>query len=118
MASLFAARPECAGSIADDPYGSSLDAPTSVVSRVPRGIPMTSVPISAPFWPVPITTVGRALGGTVVFVREGKLHVTCFLKSTFQLVPDGPMQLTQPEDIVLREVPHGDDLLDKDRYFL
>ncbi len=71
---------------------------------------MTSVPVSAPFWPVPITTVGRALGGTVVFVRDGKLHVTCFLKSTFQLVPDGPMQLTQPEDIVLREVPHGDAL--------
>lgn len=69
---------------------------------------MTSVLASPFLWPVPITTVGRSRGGTVVFVRGGKLHVTCFLKSTFQMVPDGPMQLSQPEDIILQEVSHSD----------
>lgn len=56
-----------------------------------------------PLWPVPITTVGRSRGGTVVFTRGGKLHVTCILKSTFRLVPDEAMKLTQPDDIVLAD---------------
>src|SRR5690348_825599 len=30
--------------------------------------------VTTPLWPVPITTVGRSRGGTVVFMRGGKLH--------------------------------------------
>jgi len=63
---------------------------------------------NSPLWPVPITTVGRSRGGTVVFVRGGKLHVTCILKSTFRLVPDESMKLTQPEDIVLSDTAYSD----------
>ena len=69
---------------------------------------MTSTMAKSPLWPVPITTVGRSRGGTVVFVRGGKLHVTCILKSTFRLVPDESMKLTQPVDIVLSDVAHSD----------
>lgn len=69
---------------------------------------MTAITTS-PFWPVPITTVGRSRGGTVVFTRGGKLHVTCILKSTFQFVPDDRMSLTQPEDIVLADIPYAAD---------
>jgi hypothetical protein len=64
--------------------------------------------VSSPLWPVPITTVGRSRGGTVVFMRGGKLHVTCILKSTFRLVPDESMQITQPEDIVLADTAYTD----------
>lgn len=69
---------------------------------------MTSM-ANAPLWPVPITTVGRSRGGTVVFTRGGKLHVTCILKSTFRLVPDEAMKLTQPEDIVLSDTAISDE---------
>jgi len=62
----------------------------------------------SPLWPVPITTVGKSRGGSVVFTRGGKLHVTCILKSTFRLIPDHRMTLTQPEDIVLVDTPHSD----------
>lgn len=70
---------------------------------------MTSTTTNAPLWPVPITTVGRSRGGTVVYVRGGKLHVTCILKCTFRLVPDANMVLSQPDDIVLAEKASSED---------
>lgn len=62
---------------------------------------------SSPLWPVPITTVGKSRGGSLVYTRAGKLHVTCILKSTFRLIPDHRMTQTQPEDIVLADTPHS-----------
>ncbi len=64
--------------------------------------------VSSPLWPVPITTVGRSRGGTVVFMRGGKLHVTCILKCTFRFVPDDRMKVAQPEEIVLADAGHVD----------
>lgn len=62
---------------------------------------------SSPLWPVPISTVGKSRGGSVVYTRGGKLHVTCILKATFRLIPDHRMTQTQPEDIVLADAPHS-----------
>jgi hypothetical protein len=70
-------------------------------------VAMTPI-VNSPLWPVPITTVGRSRGGSIVFTRGGKLHVTCFLKSTFQFVPDHRMALAQPEDIVLADTAYSD----------
>lgn len=64
--------------------------------------------VTAPLWPVPITTVGRSRGGTVVFTRGGKLHVSCILKCTLQFVPGEAMKLTQPQEIVLADTPASD----------
>ncbi|HRI71236.1 MAG TPA: DUF2169 domain-containing protein, partial [Polyangium sp.] len=63
---------------------------------------------TSPLWPVPITTVGRSRGGTVVYTRGGKLYVTCILKSTFQMVPDDRMTLTQPEEILVADIAFED----------
>lgn len=62
----------------------------------------------SPLWPVPITTVGKSRGGSVVFTRGGKLHVTCFLKSTFRLIPDYRMTLAQPEEFVLADTRYSE----------
>jgi hypothetical protein len=74
--------------------------------------------VTSPLWPVPITTVGRSRGGTVVFMRGGKLHVTCILKSTFQFIPDDRMKLAHPEEIVLADVAHDHNAMGSPRISL
>lgn len=59
-------------------------------------------------WPVAITTVGASKGGSVVFRQDGKLHVTCVLKSTFKLVPDEAMKLVHAEDLFCAEMHYRD----------
>lgn len=57
-------------------------------------------------WPVPVTTVGASRGGSVVFRKNGQLHVTCVLKSTFRFVPDKPMDTIESDDIIVSELHH------------
>lgn len=59
-------------------------------------------------WPVSVTTIGASVGGTVLFRKDGKLHVTCVLKSTFQIVPDEPMKLIDAGEIFISELHYRD----------
>jgi len=58
----------------------------------------------APDFPVPVMVLGSAKGGTALFRQGGKLHLTCVLKSTFQLVSGGPMKQVSTEDLFRKEV--------------
>lgn len=59
-------------------------------------------------WPVSVTTIGAAEGGSVLFRKDGKLHVTCVLKSTFQLIPDEPMKLVDAGELFISELHYRD----------
>jgi hypothetical protein len=59
-------------------------------------------------WPVSVTTIGASNGGAVLFRKDGKLHVTCVLKSTFRLIPDEPMKLVDADELFLSEIHHRD----------
>lgn len=53
-------------------------------------------------------TVGPSTGGSIVFRQSGQLQLSCVLKSTFRLVPDKPMEVTEPEELILSELHYRD----------
>ncbi len=57
-------------------------------------------------FPVPVTALGAAKGGTLLFRQGGKLHLTCVLKSSFQFVSGAPMKLITPRELVRHEKTH------------
>lgn len=62
----------------------------------------------APDFPIPIMVLGAAKGGTALFRQGGKLHLTCVLKSTFQLVPGAPMKQVSTQQLFRKEVNRYD----------
>ncbi|WP_156041475.1 DUF2169 family type VI secretion system accessory protein, partial [Chondromyces apiculatus] len=56
---------------------------------------------------VEVVPVGQVAAATVLWRMSGQLAVTVVVKATFDLVPDGEMELTEPEPIVTAEVHHG-----------
>jgi len=63
---------------------------------------------TSPNWPVSVTTIGASAGGTVLFRKDGKLHVTCVLKSTFKLAVDEPMKLVDAGELFTSELHYRD----------
>lgn len=59
-------------------------------------------------WPIAIMTVGASRGGTVLFRKNGQMHLTCILKSTLRIVPDQAMQVIEPEELFVSELHYRD----------
>src|SRR5262249_33306206 len=56
--------------------------------------------------PLDVRALPSAACTTVLWRMKGQLQLTVIAKATFLLVPDGPMQLAEPEPIVSSEVHH------------
>lgn len=59
-------------------------------------------------FPVSVTTLGAAKGGSTLFRHDGKLHLGCVLKSTFQFIPGAPMKQVNTNDLFRAEVYQHD----------
>ena len=59
-------------------------------------------------WPMQITSLGGAVGATVVWRTRGQLSLTVIVKATFALVPYEAMVLHAPEAIHRGELHHRD----------
>src|SRR5690349_14409759 len=56
---------------------------------------------------IDVTTLGLAAAGTTIWRSAERLHVTVFVKATFDLVPDAAMRLAPPEEITTAAVHHN-----------
>jgi len=58
-------------------------------------------------WPVPVSSIGPASAGSVLWRAQGQLHVTAIVKATLAIVPESNMIFVAPEPVAVAERYEG-----------